>query len=214
VASTSAPSVPGRVAAIEECVPLLRAVRDPLARDLYVDKLAQLLKVDTQLVQRSLRTQPAIVKARDVEPAPIEVVTRPVQQRRVPLTHEKLLSFLAQHSKFLPRIDDEILAALRDDMVRALIKQMRDRGSFDPAAVLAECPAEISDTVAHCIGSDEYAGVENPQKLFEQIILSIRFPADLGALMHERTVAIAAGDRELIEKLNARIMAVSRRSSR
>ena len=46
VASTSAPTVPGRVAAIEECAPLLRSLRDPLARDLYVDKLAQLLKVD------------------------------------------------------------------------------------------------------------------------------------------------------------------------
>src|SRR6201999_3875176 len=40
VASTSQPTVPGRVAAIEECTPLLRSLRDPLARDLYMDKRA------------------------------------------------------------------------------------------------------------------------------------------------------------------------------
>src|SRR5581483_5536482 len=39
VAATAAPTVPGKVAAIEECAPLLRSVRDPLARDLYVERL-------------------------------------------------------------------------------------------------------------------------------------------------------------------------------
>jgi hypothetical protein len=41
----------------------------------------------------------------------------------------------------------------------------------------------------------------------------MRLPTDLPALMHERTVALERGDRDLVETLNARINAV-RRSSR
>jgi DNA primase len=55
VATSAPPTIPGRVAAIEECVPVLRAVRDPLARDLYLDRLAQLLRVEPALVRRTVR---------------------------------------------------------------------------------------------------------------------------------------------------------------
>jgi DNA primase len=221
VASTSAPSVPGRVAAIEECVPILRAVRDQLARNLYVDKLAQLLKVDAQLVRRTANAasgHPAQPRSRDAAPAlaAVDEAQQPTQiivQRRIPITHEKLLSFLAQHEKFLLALDDDAVAALRDESVRELVAKLRTLAKFDASYALTVCAPDIRDAVAHAIGSDEYAGVENAQKSYEQIILSIRFPSDLQALMNERTTAIERGDRELIEKLNARIIAV-RRSSR
>jgi DNA primase len=221
VAATSAPTVPGRVAAIGECVPILRAVKDPLARDLYVDKLAQLLKVDVKLVGRELRSQPTTVSAvRASDHQPAQEIVRPSPQRRIPLTHEKLLAFLAQHEKFLARLDEETILLLRDQAVRELLMKMRELGKFDAASVMSVCPAEIADAVARCLASDEFAGLAAPgavtdqaQKSFEQIILSIRFPSDLTALMQERSTAIERGDRELIEKLNARIIAV-RRSSR
>ena len=80
--STSAPTVPGRVAAIEEVAPLLRSLRDPLARDLYCDKLAQLLKVDAGLVQRALRCRAGTGqrKMRDVQPAAVAAVAEPVRR--------------------------------------------------------------------------------------------------------------------------------------
>jgi DNA primase len=220
VASTSAPTVPGRVAAIAECVPVLRAVKDPLARDLYVDKLAQLLKVDVQLVGRELRSQPPTTtatanqaRARENAAAALEVV-RPVQQRSIPITFQKLLAFLAQHDKFLARLDDDFMLSLRDEAVRDLLTKMRELGKFDATTVLGVCHSDISDVVARCLASDEFAGLgEHAQKSFEQIVLSIRFPSDLTALMQERSTAIERGDRELVEKLNARINAV-RRSSR
>jgi DNA primase len=214
VASTSAPSVPGRVAAIEECVGLLRAIRDPLARDLYVDKLAQLLKVDLGLVQRALRAAPTSARpshlaavARDEAPVP---PMRDVAPRKIPLTHAALLSFLAQHAELLARVD---VALLKDEAVRVLVASAQARGSFDAPSLLAEAAPEIRDAVARALGSDEFAGDETPQKTFDSILTSIRFPSDLTALMQERSVAIARGDRELTEKLNARIIAV-RRSSR
>lgn len=214
VAATSAPSVPGRVAAIEECVGLLRAIRDPLARDLYVDKLAQLLKVDVGLVRRAMRATPTSGRAshppevaRAEAPAP---PMRDVAPRRIPLTHEKLLSFLAQHPEFWPRVD---LSILKDDAVRGLVASAQEHGRADAPTLLAAAAPEIRDAVARALADDQFAGDSEPQKTFDSIVTSLRFPSDLSALMQERSAAIARGDRELTEKLNARIIAV-RRSSR
>lgn len=213
VASTSAPTVPGRVAAIEECAPVLRDLRDPLARDLYVDKLAQLLKVDTGLVQRAMRAAPTPARPSHTavaQPEPAAAPMRDVAPRRIPLTHYKLLAFLAQHGDFWPRVDASIL---KDEAVRALVASAQERKLFDAPSLLAAAAPEIRDAVATALGSDEFAGDADPHKAFESIVTSLRFPSDLSALMQERTAAIARGDRELTEKLNARIIAV-RRSSR
>jgi DNA primase len=216
VAATSAPTVPGRVAAIEEVAPLLRTLRDPLARDLYCDKLASLLKVDTGLVQRALRSAPAQQQSRmrDVQPqAAMAVAAEPVRevaQRRISLTHYSLLAFLAQHADFWPRVDVSIL---KDEQVRALVASAQASRTFDAASLMSACPAEIGDAVAKALGSDEFAGDEDANRTFESIVTSIRFPSDLSSLMQERSAAIERGDRELTEKLNARIIAV-RRSSR
>jgi DNA primase len=212
VAATSAPTVPGRVAAIEECAPVLRALRDPLARDLYVDKLAQLLKVDLGLVQRAMRAAPA----HGPRPRDVAVVTEPaepvreVTPRHIPLTHSKLLAFLAQHPGFWPRVDASLL---KDEAVRGLVASAQASGRFDAPALLTACAPEIRDEVAKALASDQFAGDATPQRAFDSIVTSIRIPSDLPALMQERTAAIARGDRELTEKLNARIIAV-RRSSR
>ena len=75
-----------------KCAPLLRTVRDPLARDLYCDKLATLLKVDAGLVQRALRAAPTRRAARATcsrrrRRARRRRADAPVAQRRIPLTH-------------------------------------------------------------------------------------------------------------------------------
>ncbi len=74
VAITAPPTVPGKVAAIDECVPLLRGMRDPLARDLYVDRLAQLLKVDVGLVRRTLRAASGSASGPAHSPSPTHAV--------------------------------------------------------------------------------------------------------------------------------------------
>jgi DNA primase len=210
VAATSAPTVPGRVAAIEEVVPLLRTLRDPLSRDLYVDKLAQLLKVDVGLVHRALRSAPAHApRGRDVETAPI-VVTREVAQRHVPLTHSTLLAFLGQHPDYWPRVN---ASSLKDEAVRALVASAQEGNTFDAPWLLAHSAPEIRDAVAKSLGSDEFADDGDAPRSFEAIVTAIAMPSDLSSLMHERTQAIERGDRELTETLNARIIAV-RRSSR
>jgi DNA primase len=218
VASTSQPTVPGRIAAIEEVAPVLRTLRDPLARDLYADKLAQLLKVDAGLVQRALRQAPqgqsraatqlravAAAAAHDPPPPVREVVQRPLS-----LTSQKLLAFLTQHPQFLARVE---VSLLKDDAVRALVASAQEAGRLDAPAMLAGCAPDIRDAVARALASEEFVGGDTPQKTFDSILTSIRFPSDLHALMQERSAAIERGDRELTEMLNARINAV-RRSSR
>jgi DNA primase len=237
VASTSEPTVPGRVSAIEEVVPLLRSLRDPLSRDLYIDKLAQLLRVDVGLVQRALRAPQNIgfnnrrpdSASRPDSAARLEFASGaaaaaqtpsslgdlaeaaaagPVVQRPLSRTHAALLAFLAQHGDLLPRVE---LSYLKDDAVRSLVASAQERHKFD-AALLSTCAPEIRDAVARALSSEEFAG-DAAKKAFEPIIASMRLPTDLPALMHERTVALERGDRDLVETLNARINAV-RRSSR
>ncbi|MGZ3407635.1 MAG: DNA primase, partial [Polyangia bacterium] len=211
VAATSAPTVPGRVSAIEEVAPLLRTLRDPLARDLYCDKLATLLKVDGGLVQRALRAAPAH-QPRLRDAAPVVAIAEPVRevaQRRIPLTHHSLLAFLAQHPDFWPRVD---LSSLKDETVRSLVASALEGRTFDAPWLLNHCAAEIRDAVAKALGSDEFAGDEDPNRTFASIVTSLRLPSDLPSLMSERSAAIERGDLELTQTLNARINAVRRTS--
>jgi DNA primase len=217
VASTSAPTVPGRVAAIEEVAPLLRSLRDPLARDLYCDKLASLLKVDTALVQRALRAaRESTPRLRDAEPtaaaaaAALAEPIREVAQRRLPLTLHSLLAFLAQHPEFWARVD---VSTLKDDAVRALVASAQQSRILDAPWLLDACAPDIRDAVAKALASDEFAADDDANRTFESIVTSICFPSDLSSLMQERSVAIERGDRELTDSLTARIIAV-RRSSR
>ncbi len=211
VASTSAPTVPGRVAAIEEVAPLLRSLRDPLARDLYADKLATLLKVDAGLVQRALRAAPAHQsRPRDVAPAPVAEPVREVAQRRIPLTHYSLLAFVAQHPAYWPRVE---ISLLKDDAVKTLVASALESHIFDAPWLLNACPPEIRDAVAKALGSEEFANKDDADKAFESIVTAMRLPSDLPSLMNERSAAIERGDLELTQTLNARINAV-RRSSR
>ena len=207
VAATSAPSVPGRVAAIEECASVLRAVRDPLARDLYVEKLAQLLKVEVGLVQRAMRAAPQHApRPRDVEPVAPAAPLRDVVQRRLPLTHEKLLSFLAQHPTYWPRVDASLL---KDEAVRALVASAQARATFDASTMLAESAPEIRDAVAHALGSDEYAasGTNVPQA-FDEIVSKLRMPADASALLQEKLAAVERGEFDLARQLSARLRSI------
>jgi hypothetical protein len=166
-------------------------------------------------VQRALRATPAHQpRMRDVQPQAAAAVAaepvRAVAQRRLSLSHYSLIAFLAQHPDYWARVDVSIL---KDEQLRSLVASAQESHIFDAPWLLNACPAEISDAVAKALGSDEFAGDEDANKTFESIVTSIRFPSDLSSLMQERSAAIERGDRELTEKLNARIIAV-RRSSR
>ncbi len=144
VASSAAPTVPGRVQAIEECSPLLRAVRDPLARDLYVDRLAQILKVEVGLIRRQLRGGPppprvaysanangnananANANASGNAADGNATADVPVVKRAVDPALVKLLAFLGQHGTLIARMSAEGDDSIADPAVRGLIERPRD----------------------------------------------------------------------------------------
>jgi DNA primase len=201
VAATAAPTVPGRVAAIEEVVPLVLALKDPLARDLYIDKLGQLLQIDVGLVRRALRGKPGDARRTPPGPATSEPV-REVAPQPIPPTHAALLSFLAQHAGYLARVDAE---HLQHQAVKALVLAAQTRARFDAPTLLAESPGEIRDAVARALASEEFAGVANAERVFSDICNGIRPRIDKMALLSEHKQAVRRGDSDRVRELSALI---------
>ena len=217
VASSAQPTVPGKVKAIEECMPILHAVRDPLARDLYIDRLAQLLSVDSGLVRRTLRGgQPAATHAANqaaglaannaahaaaqnaangIPPTPEPAVR--VKQRKLDRPSAQLLSFLSQQPSFLT---PEVANAVTDLDLRALLQHQ-------PSEWRAQAAPAIQDAVVEALMSDQFAKeyVQNPRLSFERIMSGMTtMPAE--QLQDERARAIAAGDIDRAQAITAQIL--------
>jgi len=210
VATSAQPTVPGKVAAIEECAPLLRSVRDPLARDLYVDRLAQLLKVDSELVKRTLRAGPAPRRpepSTDVDelaPAPRRPQTPP---RRIDPMLSKLLTLLNHHPEEFSGVSNEAIAVVEDEEVRALLGAARAYGHFTSQTLLAEAAPEIRDAVAAAFLSDERfdIGDSSPKAALADTLRRLQSPADLERLELEKRQAAAAGNHVRFRELAAQL---------
>jgi DNA primase len=229
VASSADPTVPGRVRAIGECVPLLRAVPDRLARELYCEQLAQLLKVPTGKVIGAMREMNARPPSRtdiqigrrdrdegSVHPSspsspssPEEIVSREPTPREISPVLHKLLSLLAQHAALLPKLPIDLVAAIDDEAVRTLLEGGMARRALDSRAVESAGP-EIRQAAARALLSDEFAGIPNPEKALASIAAQIKIPRDRTGLEEARKAALESGDKELVRTINARILASTR----
>ncbi len=217
VAAAADPTVPGRVRAIGECVPLLRAVPDRLARELYCEQLAQLLKVPTGKVIQAMREMNARPQPRSdrghegvhTEPPSEEAVSRELPSRAIEPTLHKLLALLAQHAVLLPKVGIDLVAAIDDPAVRALLEGGMARRALDSRAVESAAP-EIRQAAARALLSDEFAGLPNPDKALASIAAQIKIPRDRPGLELARQAALESGDRELVRTINARILASTR----
>ncbi len=215
VATSALPTVPGKVAAIEECAPLLRAVRDPLARDLYVDRLAQLLKIAPDLVKRTLRAGPTVT------PRPIPVEELQAQPRRpqapprkIDPMLSKLLTLLNQHPEQLSDLSDEAVACVDDEEVRAILGAARAYGTFASQTLLAEAAPEIRDAVAAAFLSDERfdGGDSSPKAALADTLRRLQSPLDLERLELEKRQAAAAGNHVRFRELAAQLKLMKIRS--
>jgi DNA primase len=216
IASVAEASVPGRVRAIGECVTLLRVVPDRLARELYCETLAQLLNVPTAKIVQAMREaqDPRVVRARpEAAPAPepaiiVEEIVEaaPAPPRPLSLTHQKLVSLLVQHPVLLARLTPETLASISDPDVRALIEGGIARRALDGRSVEEAAPA-IRQSAAKALLSDEFAGLPQPEKALSSILAQLSIPRDPAGLEAARKAALESGDRELVQTINARILA-------
>jgi DNA primase len=210
VAATAAPTVPGKVAAVEECAPLLRSVRDPLARDLYIERLANLLKIDPRSVRKTLLAAPQM---RDERPAP-EAESSPapsvpvVQPREIAPPLAKLVALLGAHATLWARMSPTVLDAIPDAQVRALMAS----GATEAHALVGNAAEEIRASVVRALANDELAGLadDGARRMFDDIVGKLRLPTDLDALKAERAQAIASNDLARVRELTARILKLSR----
>jgi DNA primase len=215
VASSSEPSVEGKVKAIEECLPILRNVRDPLSRDLYIDRLARILAVDPNLVRRSLRSAPAEQQQRRPQaqaaaPAPQEKAPEEPKPRAIPPICYTLLALLAHKPELMSKLSDEHLARLPDPAVRALLEGARSQGAFVARVVLESATADIRDAVAKALVSEELAGEIDGEAVLRAITTELTLPTDRRALEDARADAIKRGERWLVEIITKRIVSSTR----
>jgi hypothetical protein len=126
--------------------------------------------------------------------------------RPISLTHQKLVSLLAQHPTLLARLTPEMLAAITDEDVRTLIEGGIARRALDGRAVEEAAPA-IRKSAAVALLSDEFAGLPQPEKALASIVSQMSIPRDPAGLEAARKAAIECGDRELVQTINARILA-------
>jgi len=212
VAMTSEPTVPGRVRAIEDCAPLLRFVADPLARDLYIDRLAQLLKVEPGLIKRTMRAAPQNLNVRSVRPTenaapPVEDAAPPeAAQRPIAPVLAKLLALLAQRATLMDRVTPSLIDQVADPAVKALLATARKLGAFVPRDLVETCPPEIRDAVAKAFLDEEFAGVVDHGKAFDEITGKLMLPSDRASLEEERKQALARNDMARFREVNARLL--------
>ena len=210
VASTSDPSVPGRVQAIEECAPILRAVRDPLARNLYIDRLAAVLKIEVGLIRRTLRGgsgAPVVASGNGSASAPDPYSTAVPAREIAPLL-VKLLALLAQHATLIARMTPDVLESISDVAVRALLTEAAHKRVFVPQAALEHSPPEIRAALARAFLSEEFAqlGDVKPETIFDEIVRKMTLPGELAALEAERKRALVEQDMVRVRELTAKIL--------
>ena len=220
VASTSAPTVPGRVAAIEEVrAAVALAARSAGARPLLRQAGARCSRSTPALVQRALRAAPAHVsRARGDSGARARPASPPSRSARWRQRHDPAHP---PHAPGLPGAARRFLAARG----RLLFERRRSADRWLPRRRRA-----ISSTRRGCLNCvlrrdsrrrrqgarrpKNLPGRRRPQRAFESIVTALASAVRSAVRScSERTVGDRARRPELTEKLNARINAV-RRSSR
>jgi len=234
--AASEPTVPGKVRAVEECAPLLRAVRHPLARDAYLAELAELLRLDVGAVQRAIRSAaapqqtttptrrpngPADGQGRPtaggtangpVEGAPVRAVApRPIDR---PLAN--LLALLAQHGTLLAAVTPAVVDSVADPDVKSLLASTVERGRFEASQVLTDAAPQIRDAVAKALLSDDYRADVldiDPRRALDDILAAVTRPRERERLEAERRLALARNDHARFAELSIQLRKLSTHSN-
>jgi DNA primase len=157
-------TIPGRVRAIEEAAPLLLAVPNASARDLYAGKLAAALDLDVGHVYRALRgAAPQVAEARPAG-----------QVRDLPPAEAQLLALLADHPELAPLAGAAgVLGLVEDDAARRVLGctlAAASAGRLDVAAILADAPEDRREAVARALLSSSFAGCEDPARALRECL--------------------------------------------
>jgi len=199
-------TIPGRIHAVAEATPLLLAIRNSSARDLYAGKLAAALDLDASHVHRALRG--AAPQPQEV-PAPAPVALPPEQAL--------LLALLADHPGLAPRlVEAGTLGLVEHDGVRRVLARMLEAATaarLDVAAIIEDTSEDLRDAVARQVLSSSFAACPDPERAFLECLAGLQgrsLERRAAELRQESRRAEEAGDRTRARALALQAMDMDR----
>lgn len=214
-AASADPSVPGKVKALDECLPLLRAVDDSRARDLYVLRLAELLGVQEQMVRRAMRGgdvrshAPAPTIEHDPDAPPAELmgaVDVPEPDRVLSTFASHLLALVGAHPDLVNHVPTNVLPQLGDIELAGLLEDAIELGELDIAALVERASPALRSPLLRALRSEQYLALEHPRRTLDGICAKYLLPDDARVLEAERQKALAEGNFEKFRELTARLL--------
>lgn len=170
-------SVPGRLRATEELAPVLAAVRNQTARELYMSRAAAALGLSPQQMARAVRQAAAAARAaaRPIEGA-AGVSDGPAARRDPPKEELDALALMASHPE-LARLPEarRVRDLLTDPGIRQIFRTALDaleQGERpDVPAWLDAGPADVRDAVAAALLDGRFAGVDSAERALKALRL-------------------------------------------
>ncbi|KAF0220564.1 MAG: hypothetical protein FD174_1218 [Geobacteraceae bacterium] len=196
-------TVEGKVRVIEELVPRLMKIANPVERELYLKEISRVLGVDERSLMRKIGRAP--VSAADFFP--------PVERRRKGVgTEEMLLALMGKYPEVATKVAEYGVADLfQEDLLpvaEAILDQSNTGEDVDWALILEQAgsPEERSRLAAILVDDEHLEGV-NALKMFDELRISRERLSLKGIdqLKKELVKEEAGSERyqELLEKIDA-----------
>ena len=145
----------------------------------------------------------------DVAPAAAEdEAVEPMRPRELDPIVGKLVSLLGQHPALLSRVTPPLLPHVEDEAVRAFLEAGVRHRALDGRA-LEEAAPEVKGALAKALLADEFGKYE-ADKAFIGLERQITMPKTQVGLLEARKQALDRKDMEMVQLLNARILAARR----
>lgn len=199
------PTIPGRLAALEEIADVLIRLENPTARELYASQAAGVLGLTGQQVRRALQDA-ASKKQRQGTEAPGAPAQAP--PRRLALEELQAVVTLATYPELVRtdearRVGDLLVDPSLRQLYRGLLEQ-RESGRLEVGAWLDTAPADVRSAVAAAMLDGNIASTPSPPGLLRKLVTKLellRVEAEIS--MNEKQVEAARlrGDDDAVRAL-------------
>ena len=162
IADRAEATVPGRLAALAEGLPLLRALADPTARELYGRFFAERLRIEPRHVADTLRRGQVAAQLKNSMQQGSATASPVPAARRIAPEEVKLIALLLADPQLRGQADAFDAGTLFADqdlaqLYRMLTGQIDAAGRGDPRALLEAAPADLRGPLGAALALEEAA---------------------------------------------------------
>jgi DNA primase len=205
-------TIPGRARLLEEVAPVLAKLPSAVDRDLYMSRLALVLRVDLGAVRRAVAGGERSERAFQLQPGPKTAAPR------LPPAELELLGVLAEHPHLFPRAESAGASSLLTNdglraTYRAAMEMQQASGRLDQPRLLQAAPLEVRDAVAQVVLQGRFASDGDPTKALDDCLRALernRLQRELQDIRDQIAQARTAGNTELLRALAVRSVEVER----